>query len=259
MPSRQNLVPTPVTDKNGKATTVYRKAGVASGSAAGIPMPQVATTLSPDDAKRNAEKALTEIGFLDYGTLRKTSMEENITMLSEDSPEALAKLVNHIVNAGGKERSHWSLSLKTGRLYFRDAYDVKEEDMGEYAHDAILRKMAMHPIAAEVAVSNGRTSEEGHAVELVREAFRLTWLNPGESYSHAKAMVVCLSVKPGWEEMDAPLEELSPEELDELLFVSRNIDAVVNVLPTIAERKSIDSAFIASAINEHPALAKGVL
>lgn len=257
MSSRSHLAPTPVTDKNGKATTVYRKTGSTSGAATGIPMPQVAPNQSAKNARDNAVQALTEMGFLDYGRqMRNNCMEPNIAFLAEDSPETLAEIVAHIANASEKERSHWKLSMVMSQLYFRES---EPDDMSEYARDSCLRRMAMHPIAAELAVARNRRTEEGTAVELVREAFRLTWSDPGENYSHARAMVVCLSVNPDWDEMEAPFEELPPQALEDFLFISRNIDVVEKSLHVIKERNSIDSSVIAEILKTHPAMVKGVL
>lgn len=256
MSSRSNLVPTPVTDKNGKATTVYRKPQSSAGVKL-LPSPAPIPQMSSSEAVKNAYDRLCRssetIDRLPGNTFN------NLNALGRESTVVLGELISHIESAGPDESECWSRMLTRGNYdpshsYFGGSVDLEG---GEFYRRHIAVKGLASGLAYQSKLYAGYTFTEN----AISYAERLCAGHYGKGYAKLRAGIIAYAVDSLQEkeyEWSTSRHGLKVDKRD-IEYMAKNIDAVETMLDQVVARSTTDREVLKEMITAHPSLAEGSL
>lgn len=256
MSSRSNLIPTPVTDKNGKATTVYRKVqGVSLASS--IPAPQFAAQVNPEQL---AMSALDRVKAIYRGVQSDEGRAPaNLRALAKASPEVLEELMDRIESAGEIERGVWFFTLVRGH-FDPEAKSYYGEPPVDLEGGALYRRhMMVYPVASRIAALEKTFAPSSIVGISFDKAAEFINYDYGKDNANLRAAAIVFTMQQvNANGDDAPPSREDTESAD-IKYIAENIDAVERVLDAIIARRTTDSDVIKSLISAHSALSDGGL
>lgn len=257
MAANPNLVLTPIVDKNGKLTKVYRKRTTGAPSTALIPAPGVAASITPDEALRSGLERLHAGGFI-----RSTkeadlqfSLHNNMKVLAQHSPETVAQLVDHILASDPQVRSSWEWALMSQNIH-------RDEDFTGRMAGAYVRLRYWNRFAVQMTVNKMQRHHKEFSAETSTETviFKAEELVNGHDtgdFANLRAASIYL----GMRFLDGTSSDdlLEDVDRDTLEYIRDNIDAVERVSEEMAKRGTMDREFINQLITAPQALTEGNL
>jgi hypothetical protein len=251
MSSRSNLVPTPVTDKNGKATTVYRKPQRSS-AARLVPPP----ALSPEaaavqDAYIRLSSSNETINRLPGNTFT------NLSALARESTKVLGELVAHIEAADYDEVECWARMLTRGNHdpshhYFGGSVNLEG---GEFYR----RHMAVKGMAVRMASRSQRYAAYELADTCISNASAFCAGDYGKDYSRLRAGIIVATMAVLKEDWGDRIFPRGPVDRGEIEYIAENIDAVEKIIDLVFTRCTTDPEALKEMIASHATLAEGSL
>jgi hypothetical protein len=254
MSSRSNLVPTPVTDKNGKATTVYRKPQ-RSAAARIVPppvlSPEATLTAAVQDAYIRLSTSNETIARLPGNTL------SNLRALARESTEVLNELVTHIEAAEYDEGECWVRMLTRGNYdpshhYFGGSVDLEG---GEFYR----RHMAVKGMAVRMASRSQRYAAYELADTCISNAATFCAGDYGKDYSRLRAGIIVATMAVLQEDENYGFFPRGPLDRGDIEYIAENIDAVEKVIDLVLTRCTTDREVLKEMITSHSTLAEGSL
>jgi hypothetical protein len=254
MPSRSNLIPTPVTDKNGKATTVYRKPQSSRGAKVlppPAPSPEAALAAAVQDAYIRLSASNDTIARLPGNTL------SNLRALARESTEILGELVRHIGAAEYDEAECWAKMLTRGNHdpshhYYGSSVSLEG---GEFYR----RHMAVKGMAVRLASRSKRYAAYELADTCISNAVMFCGGDYGKDYSRLRAGIIVATMAVLKEDDEYGFFPRGPLDRGDIEYIAENIDAVEKVIDLVLARGTTDREVLKEMITSHSTLAEGSL
>lgn len=256
MASRANLVPVPVTDKNGKNTTVYRKAQRVSPTSS-IPAPQFAAQVDTEHLAMSALDRVKEF----YGGMKsgEGSAPANLRALAKASPEVLKELVDQIESAGEIERGVWYFFLVRGRYDPEATSYYGDEKVDLEGGELHRRHMMVYPVTSRIAAHDSAFAPSSVVASSFDKAAEFIAYDYGKNNANLRAAAIVFTMQ----QVNANGDDRPPArhgtESADIKYISENIDAVERVLDEIITRRTTDPDIIKNLIDAHAVLAEGGL
>lgn len=182
MASRDNLVATPTVDRNGRATTVYRRQGAGTADAKRIPSPQIISS-GEDRMELTREVSLKLLGDAIIPAADRRAIVENLHTYSDEMLKKILKTVSAEENAQQGKRRLDKLHVKIARGATEDSINEAlffyplTEDSGAVASNRLIDSLSHYPQLPE---SDDYSREDPVTVErctaLIRVADALSYL-----------------------------------------------------------------------------------
>lgn len=256
MASNPNLVPTQITDVNGRLTTVYRKKHDQRASKTALPAP--ATKVSGyDDSIKDAARRLKEIGFIPSEKTRdmQVSLVENLKTLSKHSPETLTELVEHIEDSDDALRESWRWSLTAYQLH--GDINLTGKDAGHQIRSFYQRLFAIHKLVNLIQRHHPKYSPISETNTVIRRVTASASGLKDKDHKIIRALAVYFGIR-NLSEEDVPLgiPRIDSKTID---YIADNIEAVEMNINELASRRTTDPKVIEMVINSHSAITAGNL
>lgn len=259
MNNRSHLVATPITDANGKPTTVYRKVPVAGTPKAKLPAPRSATNVSPDAYVKSALTMLHQVGFLPSDDRNRISsgLIQNIELLAEHSPQTLSRLVRHISASDAATRSSWEWTLMSRGVVL--SHDLSGANASRNVSERYRRRMTVQPTILSIQQNHATFSPESstEAVMTAVDAY-IEIHDTSSSHDEVRAAAIYFGIRNLSEEVDK-VKEISRKDRDDMMYLANNIDAVETLLDELVARRTTDPEMIKQLLGTHSSLTEGNL
>lgn len=257
-PARSHFVPTSVTDRNGKLTTVYRRSAKVARTSGNFPAPDTVMAA----LERNASMGMGAVQrLMDCGVLRGGEPQDrafkNLCALAKVSSPVLEELVAHIEHAAAEEQNLWYWVISSRDLDPDEFYVGRDVNLegGEYYR----RAMSVYGLAARVCKDIKDMPPSIAAETAIVDAECLLDGDWGESYTKLKAAVIVEGITM-LRKMDQKSDpELTGDPLDDVQYIAGHLDAVERVLDELVFRRTTDRGAIAELTASHGALTGGNL
>lgn len=258
MTRNPNLVATPVTDKNGKATTVYRRGAQARSSRSVLPAPRASDTPAWFTKLHESLGRLADGGIIS-GRDKKTlsaNFYDNLERLAQsDTTGLMDDVVDHILNASLDEKKCWSWALLSQNICDADT-SARHADVAY--REAYEKRMAIQPVIAEIASRHKQYSVESVSEIIVWKVEELTAGVTNVDDLKAVSIYVglrCLESEPN--EIDHLA--FTKQERDDIAYIARNVDAVEPFIGELANRHTVDREVIEQLLSSPSGLSSGNL
>jgi hypothetical protein len=258
MTRNPNLVATPVTDKNGKATTVHRKVTQAPSSRSALPAPRASDTPAWFTKLNESLGRLADAGFIasrDKSSL-PANLYDNLERLAQsDTTGVMNDVVDHILNASTNEKECWSWAFLSQRIC--DA-DPRTRHADVAYRKAYGSRMAVQPVVAEIASRHKQFSMESVSETIIWKTEELTAGVTNMDSLKGVAIYIGLRCLEG-EPSEVDHFAFNMQERADMDYIARNVDAIEPFIGEIASRHTVDREVIEQLLSSHPGLSSGNL
>lgn len=243
-----SLIPTVITDVNGKITTVHKRAAGLPTVKKGIPAPGM--PLAPKYVVRQTLKDLKAIGFDLHDS---QSGNQNLFHLAKHYPHLLAELTDRIQKSDIDERRLWKYLVGSTLLY-NAGRSVSDRTPYEYRMWFTLLPAAS-TLFSSVRLPDPKVRDvfEIDRIKKFAQAIETIERNQGrfaddDGYLRVAAIMTVAEISKmatGSGNIDM---EARSGDID---FISENWEAVTPLVPKLIEHKTTDRKFIEQLIESH--------
>jgi hypothetical protein len=253
-----NLIPTVITDVNGKITTVHKRSTGFPTAKKGIPAPGM--PLEPKYVTRQAMKDLEAVGI---NLVESPDGNKNLFHLAKRYPKELPKIVKRVQQAGDRERAVWEYLIGNTDLHNKKR-SVLDMTPRHYRMWSTLLPMAIDLFTdLESAMLNSKTPMRyyTHNIQGLAEAIETTERNQGrfaddDAFRRVAAIMIAIKVN----KAGTGSGRIKDDQDADIDFINDNLDAVVPIIPQLMQRGSTERGFIEQLIASNaPSLNNGIL
>lgn len=258
MTRNPNLVATPVTDKNGKATTVYRKSAPARSSRSVLPAPRAVDTPAWFTKLHDSLGRLADDGIIS-GRDKKTlsaNFYDNLERLAQsDTTGVMDEVVDHILNASLDEKKCWSWALLSQNICDANT-SARHADVAY--RKAYEKRMAIQPVIAEIASRHKQYSLESVSEIVFWKVEELTAGVTNADDLKAASIYIGLRCLEG-EPNELNHLAFTKREMADIDYIARNVDAIEPFIGELAQRHTVDRDVIEQLLRSPAGLSSGNL
>jgi hypothetical protein len=237
-----NLIPTVITDVNGKITTVHKRATGFPTVKKGIPAPGM--PLEPKYVTRQAMKDFEAAGI---NLVESPNGNKNLFHLAKRYPKELPKIVKRVQRAGDRERAVWGYLIGETDLH-NGRRSVLDMTPDKYRMWFRLLPMALDLFTdLESAMSSTKIPMQYYTqnIQGLAEAIDSTERRQGrfaedDAYRRVAAVMIAIKVN----KAGTGSGRLSDKQDADIDFINDNLDAVVPIIPQLMQRGSTECGFI---------------
>ena len=248
-----NLIPTVITDVNGKTTTVHRRAATGFPTIKkGIPAPGM--PLAPKYVTRQAMKDLAAIGFK---IIESPHGNKNLFYLAKRYPDLLAEVMTRVQNSKGGEREVWE------HLVCNTEMHNANRSLPDHTRNEYRLWFTLLPAMVDLFSSkNGSLSN----VHVIRNISRLAEtiislerqqqrFSEDDEYHRVAAIMTVIQIN----RFAGGTGKVEGRDND-IDFIAEHWTAVTEVIPELIQRKSADRGIVKQILSSKaPALNSGLL
>jgi hypothetical protein len=239
-----NLIPTVITDVNGKITTVHKR------SAAGFPtvkkgIPAPGMPLEPKYVARQAMKDFEAVGI---NLVETPDGNKNLFHLAKRYPKELSKLVKRVQRAGDRERAVWEHLIGQTDLH-NGKRSVLDMTPRHYRMWSTLLPMAIDlftDLEGAMSSSNNPMQYYTQNIRGLAEAIESTERRQGrfaddDGFRRVAATMIVIKVNKAGTGSGQTNKETLDTDID---FITENLKAVTPIIPQLMQRGNAERSFI---------------